>query len=325
MTAILGIVLPVFALIAAGYVAGRAGWMAEAGIKGLSSFVFYLAIPALLFRTLARGEIPETLDFDIVFAYFGGVLATMGVAWLVGRLAFRTSMAELAVMGMGATYSNTVLLGIPLVFAIFGEAGMLPMMMIVTFHSLLLLPLTMILVEIGRGAGDRRGGVSGVGLGLGLGRIARSTARGVLTNPVILSMLAGIAWNLAGLPLPGPVDRFAELLSGAAAPCALFALGATLAAYRLGGDLRESLTVVFIKLGLHPLAVWLLATQIFALEPLWAAVATLTAALPAGVNVFIIAHRYELYLARASAVVLISTAASALTLSLLVTRLAPAG
>jgi predicted permease len=311
---ILGIILPVFALVLLGYVGGRARWMSEAGVKGLSSFVFYLAIPALLFRTLARGEIPEALDFDIVFAYFAGAFLVMGVAWAVGRLVFANGVAELALMGMGSMYSNTVLLGIPLVYAVFGEPGILPMMMIVTFHSLILLPLTMILVEFGQAGGQTAGGAR---------RVFLSTAASVFKNPVILSMLAGLAYNISGLALPGPVDVFAGLLGGASAPCALFALGATLAAYRIAGDLRETLVVVALKLLLHPLAVWIAATQIFALTPLWASVATLTAALPSGVNVFVIARQYDIYLARASAAVLISVGLSVLTLAALIAWLAP--
>ncbi len=235
------------------------------------------------------------------------------MARAAGRLVFANGAGELALMGMGSMYSNTVLLGIPLVYAVFGEPGILPMMMIVTFHSLILLPLTMILIELGQAA-NNPGGAR---------RVAVSTASAVFKNPVILSMLAGLAYNVSGLALPGPVDSFAGLLGGASAPCALFALGATLAAYRLGGDLRESLVVVALKLLLHPLAVWIAATQIFALSPVWAAVATLTAALPSGVNVFVIARQYDIYLARASAVILISTGLSVLTLAALIAWLAP--
>ena len=104
---------------------------------------------------------------------------------------------------------------------------------------------------------------------------------------------------------------------------AVFALGATLAAYRIAGDLRETLVVVALKLLLHPFAVWIAATQIFALTPLWAGVATLTAALPSGVNVFVIARQYDIYLARASAAVLISVGLSVLTLAALIAWLAP--
>lgn len=311
---ILGVVLPLFGLALAGYVAGRAGWVEEAGVKGISAFVFYLAIPALLFRTLVRSELPSAFDLDIVVAYFAASLAVMVAARAVGRFIFANRADEIAVMGIGAMYSNAVLLGIPLVFAVFGEAGLLPMMIIVTFHSLILLPLVMVLIEMARGGAGAAGGGR---------RVLVSTLAAVFRNPVILAILAGIAYNLSGLGLPRPVDAFAALLSGATAPCALFALGATLAAYRLGGDLRECAVVVAFKLLVHPAAVWLMATQVFVLPPLWAGVAILTAALPSGVNVFIIARQYDVYLARASATILISTGLSVATLAALIVWIVP--
>jgi len=280
--------------------------MTEEQLKGLTSFVFYLAIPALLFRSLGRGDILDALDPRILMAYFAAVFMVMAVAWLVGRFVFRNPPEELPVLALGATYSNIVLLGIPLIYALYGEPGLLPIMMIVTLHSLILLPLTMVLIELNRGA-DR-----------GLQQALAQSVGTVAKNPVILSIIAGIAFNLSGLTLPGPVDRLATLLGGASAPCALFALGATLSAYRLGGDPRESAVIVLLKLLLLPALVWLLASYIFDLPPVWVVVATLTAALPTGVNVFIIAHQYQIYVARTTATVLISTAISIMTITTLV-------
>lgn len=311
MSEVLGNILPLFALVLVGYAAGRGGWITEGGAKGLSFFVFYLAVPALLFRTLGRADVMDALDPRVVLAYFSGTFMVMAVTLGVGQLAFGRRLEERAVMAMGAMYSNIVLLGIPLVYALFGEPGLLPMMMIVAVHSLVLLPLTVILIEAGRRSGDGGRGLS------------RAVFGAVFKNPVILSILAGIAFNLSGLELAGAVDRFAGMLGGASAPCALFALGATLSAYHVGGGLRESLTIVALKLVLHPALVWVMAAKVFALPPLWIAVATVTAALPTGVNVFIMAHQYNLYLARTTAAVLISTALSAATVTGLVLLLAP--
>ncbi len=311
MSQVLGNILPVFALVLAGYVGGRQQWVSEDGAKGLSSFVYYLAVPALLFRTLGRADVLNALDPRVVLAYFSGTLAVMAVAWPVGKLVFGYRFEERAVMSMGAMYPNVVLLGIPLVYALYGEPGLLPMMMIVTVHSLILLPLTVILIEADRGSGN---GAKG---------LLRAITGAVIKNPVILAILAGIGYNLAGFEFSGPVEVLTKMLGGASAPCALFALGATLSAYHIGGDLRESLTVVGIKLFLHPALVWLTATQIFSLPPLWATVATITAALPTGVNVFIIAHQYNVFLARTTAAVLISTFVSIGTVTGLVLLMAP--
>lgn len=297
--------MPLFGLMAAGFVAGRARWLSGEQVKGLSFFVFNLAVPALLFRTLGRGDIMAALDLRFLGVFFAGTFLVMVSAGIVGRFVFALAREDIPVMALGAAYPNIVLLGIPLIYALFGEAGLLPVTMIVSVHSLILLPLTIVLIELARGAGS-------------IGRAWRPVLDGVFKNPVILSILAGIAFNLTGLDMPGPVDGFTRLLGGASAPCALFALGATLSAYRLGGDLRESLSMVAFKLVLHPFLVWLLATQIFELPPLWVVVATITAALPTGVNVFIIAQRYEIYLARTTAAVLISSAVSVATITALV-------
>jgi hypothetical protein len=306
LSEVFGNILPLFALVLIGYGGGRSAWMTEEQLKGLTSFVFYLAIPALLFRSLGRGDILDALDPRILVAYFAAIFMVMTVAWLAGRFVFRNPPEELPVLALGATYSNIVLLGIPLIYALYGEPGLLPIMMIVTLHSLILLPLTMVLIELNRGA-DR-----------GLQQALAQSLGTVAKNPVILSIIAGIAFNLSGLALPGPVDRLATLLGGASAPCALFALGATLSAYRLGGDLRESAFIVLLKLLLLPALVWLLASYIFDLPLVWVVVATLTAALPTGVNVFIIAHQYQIYVARTTATVLISTAISVVTITTLV-------
>ena len=311
MQAIVEVVLPVFGLILCGYFLARSPVLSEEGAKGLTGFVFYVAIPALLFRTVVRGIKTEQLDFTIVYAYFTGAAVIFAVAMVIGRLLFRRSFAEQALMGMTSVFGNTVMLGLPLIYMAFGEAGVVPVSLIVAFHSTLLITATTILLELSRG--QRRG----------YGVIIATALTALLRNPVILALLAGFAWVATGLTLPTVADRFITLLSGAAAPCALAALGASLAAYRLGGDLRESAVVVGLKLLAMPAVVWLLCTWVFPIDPLWAAVAAIIAAQPVGANVFILAQQYDTYTARSASAVLISTILSVLVLALMIARLAP--
>jgi predicted permease len=306
------IVLPVFGLVLAGWALAQTSVLSREGVRGLSNFVFYIAIPTLLFRTMARGAVPANVEWGIVLSYFGGCLLLFAATLPLGRLLFGLRTDEAAVLAMGATFSNTLLLGVPLVLAAFGEAGLLPIMLIVAFHSTTLITLTTIVVELSRG---RRGGQ---------GRIALATLKALAQNPVVVGLAAGLVWGAADLPLPKPVDRFAQLLAGAAPACALFALGATLAGHRIAGNLAESLTMVALKLVAHPLIVWLLATQVFAIDPMWAAIATITAALPVGANVFVLAQKYEIYVQRSTSATLLSTAVAVLTVALLVGLLAPA-
>ncbi len=245
-------------------------------------------------------------------AYFAGALAVFAASMAVGRLAFGLSLAEQGLMALSTGFSNSVQLGIPLVLAAFGEAGLVPLTIIISVHSLLLLSLTTVVVEAGRG---HAGGAL---------RMAEATAVSIAGNPVILSIVAGLLWRLTGLGIPGPLKHLLDLLAGAATPAALFSLGATLAGFRLAGNLGESLVVVAIKLLALPIVVWLLATHAFHRSDLDAAVAMTCAALPTGANAFILAQRYDLYVARAASSVLISTALSIVTLGALLAALAPA-
>lgn len=306
MSAIIEIVLPVFGVILCGYVVGKTPLLGPEGLKGFANFVFCVAIPALLFRTIARGTGANMADFSLVYSYFLGCLIVFCLALAVGRILFRLPLQDLGVFGMGAVFSNTVMLAIPLVYTAFGDEGLTRIMFIVTFHSMILIPMATIVVEIGRGA------KAGVPV-----RILGSTLLSLAKNPVIVSMVAGLAWAYTGWGLPGPVDRFLELLGGGGVPCSLFALGASLTTFHLGGGPRQSAALLTLKLAIHPTVAWFLASQVFALDPLSASVAILTASLPTGINVFILAQRYDRYVARSATAVLLSTVVSALTVGIL--------
>lgn len=305
------IVLPVFALILCGYGIARAKILDAGGIKGISDFVYYLAIPALLFRCTAGGVLRDAQNVDVVFVYYGSALTVFAVAMLVGRLAFGLDLAKQALMAISATFSNAVLLGIPLVFTAFGTAGQAPVLLIVSLHTVILLSVATVLIEIGRGDGGRPG------------KVVVTTATALVKNPLILAIVVGSAWGYTSWPVPAPLDTFVRMLAGAAAPAALFALGGTLAGFRIAGDMRDIAVIVFLKLVVFPAFVWLLATHVFRLEPIDAAVAVVVAALPTGVNPFILARRYDLYVQRSASSVVISTALSVLTAALLLAWYVP--
>lgn len=312
MSTVIGIILPVFAVILVGYGFGRSGAVSAEGARGLGIFVYYAAIPALLFRGMA-GETPDIGDsLSVLAAYFSGTLTVFAGSMLLGRFAFRLGLAEQGLMAVSAAFSNSVQLGIPIVVTAFGDAGLVPLSLIISLHSLVLLSLATVVVEMGRGHGGH------------FLHTLKATATAILGNPVIASIVAGFLWHVAGLPLPDLLRRFLDFLGGAATPAALFSLGATIAGFRIAGDLRESLSVVAIKLLALPLLVWIFATFVFRLAPLEIAVATTCAALPTGANAFILAQRYEIYVARAASSVVISTALSMLTLGALLAVTAPA-
>jgi predicted permease len=218
-------------------------------------------------------------------------------------LVFRLNLAEQGLFGMSAIFGNTVLAGIPIVYAAFGEAGLVPLLLIIIFHPTMIFPVVTLIIEASLGKGD------------GMWATVRATIRSLATNPVIVALLVGVAWNGAGFSIPDAADSFLKLLAGAAAPAALFALGATLTRFKLASGVAENVAIATIKLAILPTVMWLALTTFTALPPLWVSVAVLTAALPTGANVFLMAQRYDVYVARSSTVVLASTATSALTLS----------
>ncbi len=309
METTLNIVLPVFGLVLCGYLVGQTKILNEAGIDGLTNFVFYVAIPVLMFRSVLKSDFPDVEDMEVLYAYYGGCYLTFIIALLIGKTVFRLPLDQLAIFGMGSMYGNTVMLGLPIVYAVYGEAGMIPILLIVGFHNPLLITVTAVVIEIGRG--ERTG----------IGRIVLSSLKVLMKNPVVIAILFAMIWRTVGIPSLTPVDRFAEMMGSAAAPCALFALGASLTTYRIAGNISESLLIVVLKLVLHPALVWMLATYVFFLDPTWTIIATLTAALPTGANVFIYSRGYGIYVARATSATLISTGLSVVSIGVLLSIL----
>ena len=306
MATTLEIVLPIFGLILLGYAVAKRGLIDRAGVQGITAFVFYVAIPAMLFRAMSQGLPPGGLEWGILGAYYGASAAVGLLGYLAARHAFAIAPDGAVVIGMGAGFSNGVMIGLPLMQAAFGGGGLLALMLVIAFHSSILIGGPTLLIEAARG----RGG--------GTLRVLRATVLSLGRNPVIGGLLLGILWGVADWPVPTVLDRLIELLGRAAPAAALFALGASLAGYRVASGLRQSLSVVALKLLLHPLLVWLLAAFVFKLPALWTAVATITAALPVGANVFVLAQRYDVQVGPSTSAVLISTGLSVATVTLLV-------
>lgn len=312
------ILLPVFGIVALGVAATRLGWFDDAARRGLSQFVFNFAIPVLLFRTLAGAQLPHNLPWTYLLSYYGGVASVFLTSMIISRIFFQQPLEGQTVHGLGGAFSNTVLLGTPLILTAFGDEATLPLFLLIAFHGVLILPVGTILIETGLSARSRLDGDA-----VRIGEIARQAVLGVVTNPIIIGLAAGLAANLAGWAPTGALDRMAGLLGQAALPCALFAMGAALARFRLAGAVPQALAIVAVKLVAHPLAVWLLAVELFALDPLWAGVAVVLAGMPTGVNIYLYAQRYEIEIGAIATAILIGTVLSVLTIGLLTAAMVP--
>jgi predicted permease len=308
LTAILDIVVPVFGMVAIGWVLGRTPLLTHEGLRGLASVTFYALFPALLFRSMSKVRI-ETLSPDILLAFFGASLALFFLLKLVSR-AFGLRPGEQAVFALAGTFSNGVGIGIPFVSYAFGEQGLVPLLMIISINSLILLTLASFLMEIG----TQGGGSSHVLRRLG------GAALTMLKHPILPAIVAGLAWSeittlVPGLGTPAVLDRILQGLATAAPPCGLIMAGASLAHVGLKGHWQLAAIAAACKLALLPLMVWTAGRYVFSLEPLWLTVATLNAALPAGANVYLVAQLYRTGVGLATNAVVVSTTASIVSLS----------
>ena len=310
MAALFGIVAPVFALIGLGAAAIRLRLLDTGAVKGMSDFVFYLAMPSLLFRSMVTA--PPLRLLDVAGSFIAGALLLFVLAALLSRLVLRARIATAGVFALNAVFGNTVMLGVPIIDSAYGTEGVAYLLAVVAFHSALLLPLATILIEAdGSGPGGHRGPLA----------VLRAVLPGLLRNPVVMVIVAAMVWRATGLGLAEPVERLLHLLGAAGPPLALFCLGATLP--RPGGPkpeglkgLRDVALASALKLLVMPALVavfaWLAGVRDVAF-----AVVVLAAAMPTGANAFMLARRFGTMMEASASTVVVSTALSLLSLTAL--------
>jgi len=298
---IVNAVLPVFAIIGVGWLAGYRWGIDQTVAAGLNRFVFLFALPALMFRLLATSPIHE-FSWPLLGAYFVGQLVVWLAAYAAMALIWKRSPGERILGAVSAGLPNHVFLALPIVIWLLGEGGALPVLMIVTLDSLVIYSLTLVLMEIATHDGPDRHPV-------------RAVFDSYRRSPQLLTILLGLGWALAGFPLPDAVETGTKFLGAAAAPTALFVLGSHLSRARIKGSRTMLAALIGLKMIVHPLLVWLIATRLFGLagDDLWVAVLVATA--PVGATSFVLGQHYGLFKDEASAVVAISTALSLFTMS----------
>ncbi|GAB4383890.1 AEC family transporter [Albidovulum sp.] len=295
--------LPFFALIGLGWAAGRLRFFPQEATAWLTRFVFYFALSAMLFRFAARLEVSEIFDPAFAAAYLGGSLLVYLTVTLVAFLRGLPA-AEAAVEAQCAVIGNTGFLGVPMLVALLGAAAAGPILLVLSIDLIVFSSLITLIVT-----GAREGRIR-------FGTL-RLLALGLLKNPMVVSMAAGLGFSLAGLRLPAPADEFLTILGAAATPGALFAIGASLAT-RSAERLSVAAWLSFAKLVLHPLAVAGAALYLFDVAPYAAGVMIAAASLPVAGNVYILAQHFGIAPQRVSASILISTVASIVTVSVVV-------
>lgn len=299
--------IPLYLLIALGYVLARfAGWPRSVS-EGLTRFVFSLALPATLFHLMSGLAKLPAVDFRLLFAFFGGCLVVFGLSRLLGKFAFSMNGEAQTLFGLGGIFSNNVMLGIPFATRILGNDALPSVALILTFNSLILWTLVTLSIEWAN-----HGSLSARGL--------FKTVKAVLKNPIVLGILSGSLYGLSGIPNLPAFEQTLGMIASASIPLALIALGMGLVEYKGAGEWKISGTVTFMKLIIHPMIVYMLATLLH-LPPLETKVLVLLSSLAIGANVFLMARQFKVLEGATAASLLASTVLSAITTPLLLTLL----
>ena len=293
--------LPFFALIGLGYGAARTKFFSQEASAALTKFVFYFALSAMLFRFSASLSLGEIFDGPLAAAYLFGTGAVYVIGLAVAR-ARRQDTGTAAIEAQCVAIGNTGFLGVPMLTLLLGPEAIGPIILILAIDLIVFSSLLTIVVSASRGQGQ--------GAWVAMGK----ALRGLLENPMVVSIALGLLVSASGQRLPGPVDDFLSTLGAAATPGALFAIGASLAG-RSAERLEVAAWLSFGKLVLHPALVALGAFVLFAPSSYGAGVAVSAASLPVAGNVYILAQHYGIAPHRVSASILISTVISVVTVS----------
>jgi malonate transporter and related proteins len=288
-------VLPVFAIIVTGWLAGWLGYIKRSLAGGLVHFAYNVAMPALLFVTIET--VRNLLEWRFLLAFGGGSMLCFALVFLPVRTGGGRDLATSTIYGMTAAMTNTGFIALPILHSIYGQPAVLPAAVATVFVAVVMFPLTVILLE-SKGHG-----------------VARTflPVKQIVLNPLVLSTSIGLAWAIAGWPIPTPIATYLNLLAAALTPCALFAIGLGLSVEDVRSSLRVSIVLAAAKLMIMPLIVYGLCVA-SGLQPLYTIAAVVCAAVPTAKTVYILAGEYKVEEALVAATVSITTLVSVATL-----------
>ena len=296
---------PLFVLIGVGYALTRFGRWPLAASDTLTRFVFTVAIPTLLFRLMSNFAREPHVDARLLVAFFGGCLVVYVFARLIAWAIFRMDGQSQSIFAMGGIFANNVLLGVPLAKVTLGEAALPSVSLVLVFNSLSLWTLVTISMEWARHRDFSA-------------RAVAKTFAATTRNPVVASILIGTAFGYTGIALPGFIDQTLELMSQAAIPLSLIAMGMGLAGFGMKSGWHVSGMIALCKLVLHPIAVYVLAS-LLDLPPLETAAIVMLAALPVGANVYLMSRHFDVLAGPVAAAIVVTTVLAAVTTPLVLT------
>jgi malonate transporter len=295
------LVLPVFAIIVTGWLAGWLGYLSRSLADALVHFAYNVAMPALLIVTIAQEPARNLLEWRFLLAFGGGSLLCFALVFLAVRIGWKRDLASSTIHGMTAAMTNTGFVALPILHAVYGQPAVLPAAVATVFVAAVMFPITVILVE-----SDKRTAPEPSDR-------PKALLKQILLNPMVLSTLIGLAWAIAGLPIPAPVAAYLNIIAGALTPCALFAIGLGLSVDGLRSNFTASAALAAVKLVVLPLIVYVLCVAC-GLKPLYTIAAVVCAAVPTAKTMYVLAHEHKIEEPLVAATISITTMLSVVTL-----------
>lgn len=307
MHLVLNIILPMFFIIVLGIFSERINLLGPNSVHTINHFVYYLAMPVLIFGSIAVEPIVNIKNYQYLCGFTLSMFVTFCISLIIFKIwNFKEPLALISIKSLGACFPNAGYIGIPLLFALLGRNGVLPAAL-ASVLAFIMVALSIILIELDFNKEQ------------GLNQITWQIIRSLVRNPLIMSAVLGILYSFFALPFPDALDYFYHLLGGAAAPCALFAIGQTIARNKFSNFIEISF-IASLKLILHPLLTFSILRYL-QVTPSFIVAGTILAALPTGALKFMIAQRYHCYETESSSLILFTTIASILTLSVVMVLL----
>ncbi|MBT9288267.1 AEC family transporter [Prosthecodimorpha staleyi] len=303
MNEVLTLALPFFGLIFIGYACGLINKIPDEGLAWLNFYIIYVSLPALFFQLLSKTPIEQLANWAYVAGTSFATAVALALGLVVGIFATRGNLREATIVAVGSAYSNIGYMGPGLTLAALGPAATVPTALIFCFDTVVLFTLIPLLMALG-GENRERAGAMVV-----------SILKGIFLHPFVIATMVGVGAAAIGFRPPVFIDKILNYLMGSSAPCALFALGVTVAQRPIRRVPHEIGFMLAIKLILHPVLVFVVLNWIGGFDRVWVMTATLMASLPPALNVFVIARQYNVYVERASSTVLIGTLVSVVTVT----------
>lgn len=297
------VILPVFLVIGAGYLAARLKFFTTAAVDGLMDFAIKFAVPALLFLNIMRLDLAAYFDWRLLVTFFAGAFAAFTLGIIGARILFKRRPGDSVAIGFGAMFSNSLLLGLPIMERAYGADALAGNFAILSIHAPIIYLVGITVMEAARSDGR---GVFGT---------SRVIAKAMFRNTLMIGLALGFIVNLGQIPMPASAISAIELIARAALPAALFGLGGMLTRYALRASLGEAGMIAVLSLIIHPAITYFLATQVFELSTEFTRSAVVTASMAPGINAYVFAKMYNRAVGAASSAVLLATTGSILSIS----------